>query len=121
MNVDDTAILVIDAQEKLADYFDKLMLIAKNSSKSSEDSILLAGAMMAVSRVLFYDHLSEKEAKNLISANLPLPAYDQSLKASHVFNILDARGVISIAQRAEFISRIRDLVKEVGQKWLEEK
>ena len=56
---------MIDAQEKLADYFDQLMLIAKNSSKSSEDSILLAGAMMAVSRVLFYDHLSEKEAKNL--------------------------------------------------------
>ena len=56
---------MIDAQEKLADYFDKLMYIAKNSSKSSEDSILLAGAMMAVSRVLFYDHLSEKEAKNL--------------------------------------------------------
>ena len=56
---------MIDAQEKLADYFDKLMLIAKNSSKSSEDSILLAGAMMAVPRVLFYDHLSEKEAKNL--------------------------------------------------------
>ena len=56
---------MIDAQEKLADYFDKLMLISKNSSKSSEDSILLAGAMMAVSRVLFYDHLSEKEAKNL--------------------------------------------------------
>ena len=56
---------MIDAQEKLADYFDKLMVIAKNSSKSSEDSILLAGAMMAVSRVLFYDHLSEKEAKNL--------------------------------------------------------
>ena len=54
-----------DAQEKLADYFDKLMLIAKNSSKSSEDSILLAGAMMAVSRVLFYDHLSEKEAQTL--------------------------------------------------------
>ena len=56
---------MIDAQEKLADYFDKLMLLAKNSSKSSEDSILLAGAMMAVSRVLFYDHLSEKEAQTL--------------------------------------------------------
>ena len=56
---------MLDAQEKLANYFDKLMVMAKNSSKSSEDSILLAGAMMAVSRVLFYDHLSEKEAKNL--------------------------------------------------------
>ena len=56
---------MIDAQEKLADYFDQLMLIAKNSSKSAQDSVLLAGAMMAVSRVLFYDHLSEKEAQTL--------------------------------------------------------
>ena len=62
----------------------------------------------------------EQEAKSLVNANLPLPAYDQSLKASHIFNILDARGVISIAQRAEFISRIRDLVKRVGEKWLKE-
>ena len=63
----------------------------------------------------------EEEAKNLLINELPLPAYDQSLKASHVFNILDARGAISIAQRAEYISRIRDLVKEVGHKWLESK
>ena len=62
----------------------------------------------------------EQDAKSLIDANLPLPAYDQTLKASHVFNILDARGVISIAQRAEFISRIRELVKGVGKKWLKE-
>ena len=62
----------------------------------------------------------EQETKSLIVANLPLPAYDQALKASHVFNILDARGVISIAQRAEFISRIRELVKGVGEKWLKE-
>ena len=62
----------------------------------------------------------EQDAKSLIDANLPLPAYDQTLKASHVFNILDARGVISIAQRAEFISRIRELAKGVGKKWLKE-
>ena len=54
-----------EAEEKLTEYFDKLMLIAKNTSKNPEDSILLAGAMMAVSRVLFYDHLSEKEAQTL--------------------------------------------------------
>ncbi len=41
------------------------------------------------------------------------------LKASHIFNILDARGVISVAQRAEYIARIRDLTKGVGQIWLE--
>ena len=63
----------------------------------------------------------EKEAKNLLLNKLPLPAYDHSLKASHVFNILDSRGAISTAQRAGYISRIRDLVKEVALKWLEEK
>ena len=62
----------------------------------------------------------EKETKSLVNANLPLPAYDQTLKASHVFNTLDARGVISIAQRAEFISRIRELVKGIAEKWLKE-
>ena len=61
----------------------------------------------------------EDETKKLIEKKLSLPAYDQCLKASHVFNILDARGAISIAQRAEYISRIRDLSKGVGQAWLE--
>ena len=63
--------------------------------------------------------MTEKESKSLIENKLSLPAYDQCLKASHIFNILDARGVISIAQRAEYISRIRDLAKGVGQIWLE--
>jgi glycyl-tRNA synthetase alpha chain len=61
----------------------------------------------------------EDEAKSLAANNLSLPSYDQCLKASHVFNILDARGVISVAQRAKYIARIRDLVKVVGQVWLE--
>ena len=61
----------------------------------------------------------EKEVNSLIENKLSLPAYDQSLKASHLFNILDARGVISVAQRAEYIARIRDMVKSVGQIWLE--
>ncbi|MBH00579.1 MAG: glycine--tRNA ligase subunit alpha [Candidatus Pelagibacter sp.] len=64
--------------------------------------------------------LIEDEAKNLIKNKLLLPAYDQSLKASHVFNILDARGAISIAQRSDYISKIRDLVKSVGELWLKE-
>ena len=61
----------------------------------------------------------EEEAKSLIEKKISLPAYDQCLKASHVFNILDARGVIGVAQRAEYISRIRNLTKGVGQIWLE--
>jgi|TARA_R100000084_G_scaffold48654_1_gene20151 hypothetical protein len=54
-----------NAQEKLTEYFQKLMVFSENTGKTPEDSILLAGAMMAVSRVLFYDHLSEKEAGKL--------------------------------------------------------
>ena len=61
----------------------------------------------------------EKECKSLLEKKLSLPAYDQCLKASHVFNLLDARGVIGIAQRAEYISKIRDLVKQAGFIWLE--
>ena len=60
----------------------------------------------------------ELEAKSLIEKKISLPAYDQCLKASHLFNILDARGVISVAQRAEYISRIREITKGAGEIWL---
>ena len=63
--------------------------------------------------------MHEQEAISLIEKKISLPAYDQCLKASHVFNILDARGVISVAQRAEYIARIRDLTKAIGKVWLE--
>ena len=61
----------------------------------------------------------EEEAKSLIEKKISLPAYDHCLKSSHVFNILDARGVISVAQRAEYIARIRDLTREIGKIWVE--
>jgi len=61
----------------------------------------------------------EDETKKMLEKKLSLPAYDQCLKASHIFNLLDSRGVISVAQRAEYISKIRDLTKGVGQVWLE--
>ena len=60
----------------------------------------------------------EQEAKSLLEKKLSLPAYDQCLKASHVFNILDARGVISVAQRTGYIGRIRDITKGVAEIWL---
>ena len=60
----------------------------------------------------------ENEAKSLVEKKIPLPAYDQCLKASHVFNILDARGAISVAQRAEYISRIREITKSVATIWI---
>ena len=61
----------------------------------------------------------EMEAKSLIEKKISLPAYDQCLKASHIFNILDARGVISVAQRAEYISRIREITKSAASIWIE--
>ena len=63
--------------------------------------------------------LHEQDAKELTKKKLYLPAYDLCLKASHVFNILDSRGAISIAQRAKYIFRIRDLVKGVAEIYLE--
>ena len=60
----------------------------------------------------------ELEAKSLVEKRISLPAYDQCLKASHVFNILDARGVISVAQRAGYIGRIRDITKAAAEAWL---
>ena len=61
----------------------------------------------------------ETECKSLLDKKLSLPAYDQCLKASHIFNLLDSRGAIGVAQRAGYISRIRDLVKQAGSVWLE--
>jgi len=63
--------------------------------------------------------MAESECKSLLDKKLSLPAYDQCLKASHIFNLLDARGVIGVAQRAGFISRIRELAKGAGSVWLE--
>ena len=65
-----------------------------------------------------FDH-AENECKSLLNKKLALPAYDQCLKASHIFNLLDARGVIGVAERANYIDRIRELSKGSGKLWLE--
>ena len=62
--------------------------------------------------------LAEQECKNLLKNNLALPAYDQCLKASHIFNLLDSRGVIAVAERTGYINRIRELAKGSGTVWL---
>ena len=61
---------------------------------------------------------AEQECAQLVAAELPLPAYDQCIKASHIFNLLDARGVISVTERAAFIGRVRDLAKACATAWL---
>jgi glycyl-tRNA synthetase alpha chain len=59
------------------------------------------------------------EARALIEAKLPLPAYDQAIEASHIFNTLQARGVISVAERQAYIGRVRDLAKGACAAWME--
>jgi glycyl-tRNA synthetase alpha chain len=61
----------------------------------------------------------EKQAQHLISVQLALPAYEQVLKAAHTFNMLDARGAISVTERAAYIGRIRNLARAVAQSYYE--
>ena len=60
----------------------------------------------------------EAECRHLLERGLPLPAYDQVLKASHTFNLLEARGAISVTARAAYIGRVRDLAREVARRYL---
>ena len=59
------------------------------------------------------------ECQRCIEAKLPLPAYDQAIEASHIFNVLNARGVISVAERQAYIGRVRDLAKGSAAAWME--
>ncbi len=61
---------------------------------------------------------AEQECAALLTAKLALPAYDQCIKASHLFNLLDARGVISVAERAGYIGRVRSLARGCCEAWL---
>ncbi|MDA0339878.1 MAG: glycine--tRNA ligase subunit alpha [Proteobacteria bacterium] len=61
---------------------------------------------------------AEQECHALLGQALPLPAYDQCMKASHLFNLLDARGVISVTERAAYIGRIRALAKGSADAWM---
>jgi glycyl-tRNA synthetase alpha chain len=61
----------------------------------------------------------ETECRMLLDHELPLPAYDQVLKCSHTFNLLDARGAISVTERAAYIGRVRTLARKVAQLYVE--
>jgi len=63
---------------------------------------------------------AEEECNSLLSKGLALPAYDQCIKASHIFNLLDARGVISVTERASYIGRVRALAKGCCEEWVKE-
>ena len=67
----------------------------------------------------FTEH--EAECTTLVDAGLSLPAYDQVLKASHTFNLLDARGALSATERAAYVGRVRNLARKVCQAYLEQR
>jgi glycyl-tRNA synthetase alpha chain len=60
----------------------------------------------------------EKEGFKMIEHNLPFPAYDYALKCSHIFNLLDARGALSVNERARFIGRVRNLARECAKEFV---
>jgi glycyl-tRNA synthetase alpha chain len=69
---------------------------------------------------MLFKHFADAEAecRALLEKKLPLPAYDQCIKASHRFNLLDARGVIGVTERAAYIARVRALAKACCEAWL---
>ena len=109
----------------------KSLGLSKNKAKSIKSLVLFFSQnpnsknLYRMSEEERYDNLIkifemlEDEANSLTEKKISLPAYDQCLKASHIFNLLDARGVIGAAQRTEYISRIRELAKGSGTSWLE--
>ena len=70
---------------------------------------------------MLFEHFNqyEREAKRLVEAGLPLPGYEMVLKCSHTFNLLDARGAISVTERAAYIGRVRTLARLVAQAYYE--
>lgn len=71
-----------------------------------------------IKRLREFFRLNEKEANQLIDKDLLLPAYDMCLKCSHFFNLLDARGAISVTERVKMIAQIRSLVTRITQKYV---
>ena len=63
----------------------------------------------------------QREAVKMLSGGLILPAYDYVIKCSHIFNILDARGAISVSERTSYIARIRDLARQTADAYVEER
>jgi glycyl-tRNA synthetase alpha chain len=70
---------------------------------------------------MLFEHFNqyEREAKRLVGAGLPLPSYEMVLKCSHTFNLLDARGAISVTERAAYIGRVRALARLVAHAYYE--
>ena len=77
-------------------------------------------AFQASDQAMLFDLFGkyEAECKRMLEAKLPIPAYDYCLKCSQTFNLLDARGAISVTERAGYIKRVRDLARSCAEGWL---
>jgi glycyl-tRNA synthetase alpha chain len=63
----------------------------------------------------------ERETRRLLEQQLVLPAYDYCLKCSHLFNVLDARGAISVTERTSYLGRLRALARQVAEGYLKQR
>lgn len=88
-------------------------IFQQNEIEMSAYNFEYANVEMLFKQFDFY----EEESNRLIKANLPLPAYEQALKASHCFNLLDARRAISVTERQRFILRVRSLTRAVAEEY----
>ena len=94
----------LDFNEKGVTYGDVFLENEKQMSKWNFDIADTATLFEAFTK-------AEAECRNCLDNNLPLPAYEQAIEASHVFNLLQARGVISVQERASYMGRVRDLAR----------
>ena len=94
------------------------------AAKTRLASIVLSGLVLVVAANMAEAACKEYLASGWVTVGnarrhlMALPAYDQCIKASHVFNLLDARGVISVTERQSYILRVRELAKACGEAWL---
>ena len=86
---------------------------------SSNKDVFIVGA--DVTEFLGFFEMHEKESVQLLKKGLMIPAYDHCLKCSHSFNLLDARGAISVTERAAYIARVRNLAKKCAKGYLEQR
>ena len=78
-------------------------------------SFIQARELLKQNGLLGWFDTCERESSRLIEASLPLPAYEMALKASHTFNLLDARNAISVTERQRYILRVRTLARQVAE------
>ncbi|HEY4737911.1 MAG TPA: glycine--tRNA ligase subunit alpha, partial [Xanthobacteraceae bacterium] len=91
---------------------------SRHNFEYAETGMLFEQFRMAESACRKYIDAGWVTSGNSKSHLMALPAYDQCIKASHVFNLLDARGVISVTERQSYILRVRELAKACGEAWL---